>query len=157
VTFTGKLSQVNAAFRTVFESAVSSDPAAFNAASYMGGMGVTGSSGTVLKLLVGNAQAGAVIGKGGEGIKRIRSVSGATVKVLAVKDMPPGVRRARCLVCATAAASVLILLSRPRVVSSHAVVTCRHVSCRHMPLSRVVSCRITSCNVAGVVAHDCSP
>jgi hypothetical protein len=40
----------------------------------------------------GNAQAGAVIGKGGEGIKMIRARAGATVKVASATDMPPGVR-----------------------------------------------------------------
>ena len=89
VTFTGQLSQVVAAFRLVYDSASATDPSSFTGAFF--GRAPTAESVT-LRLLVGNLQAGAVIGKGGDGIKSIRAHSNTNLKVFPIKDMPPGVR-----------------------------------------------------------------
>ena len=94
----------------------------------------------------GNAQAGAVIGKGGEGIKMIRAKAGATVKVSAAAEMPPGVR--------LAALSPLSPARCPRCEVQHPLRSCLFASTAHQVFWLCVGCFV--CVLRCVPALDSS-
>ncbi len=84
VSFTGTIPQVNSAFQLIFNALLRGDPSAL-----MPGPGLPG---VCVKLQVTDNEAGAIIGRGGEGIRKLRTDTGVNVKVTPTKEMPPEVR-----------------------------------------------------------------
>ncbi len=85
VSFIGAVDQVTAAFQFIFNALLRGDPSALSP-----GPGVPG---ICLKLQVTDNEAGAIIGRGGEGVRKLRADAGGNIKVVPSKEMPPGVRR----------------------------------------------------------------